>query len=135
MAYTVAPTQPVSGSTLVHLDTGAYVLLALHSRVLPNIASLRIDGTAIVCDATGAPVLDANGRQTATGYGITLTPQDSQDASAVKSWMGDVARALLGEPLVNASIQTDQNVAQASVRNAIAAAAHAGPVTDLQSIL
>lgn len=149
MAYTVvspqpaglqtaipAPTGPyIVPATLVQLDTGQYVLLGLHGRQMQNLGSLRIDGSAMLCDATGAPVLDSNGHTTSTGYGCTLAPADATSASTVQSWRQNVLLALLGEPLTLAPIQDDQNVAGASIRNAIAAAAHAGPVTDLASVL
>lgn len=149
MAYTIVSPQPLNltttipapmgaytvPGTLVQLDSGQYVLLGLHSRVMQNLASLRIDGSAVVVDGTGSVVLDDNGHPTATGYGVTLSPADSQNTTTVQSWMQNAALAMLGETLTITSIQGDQNVAQASIRNAIAAAAHAGPVTDLASVL
>lgn len=135
MAYTVAASQPVPGSTLVQLDTGAYVLLAVHARVLPNTGSLHISGTATVTDASGAPILDANGQQTTSGFGNTLTPQQAPDSAMVQSWIKDVSLVMLGETPVNASIASSPDIGSASIRNAIAAAAHAGPVTDLASVL
>ncbi len=131
-----APTGPYTvPGTLVELDTGEYVVLGLHGRQMQNLGCLRIDGSAIVTDATGVPVKDHNDHTTSTGYGCTLAPVDATNPATVKAWRQNVLLALLGEPLTIATIQDDPNVPGASIRNAIAAAAHAGPVTDLGAIL
>ncbi|MDE2473207.1 MAG: hypothetical protein KGL35_32000 [Bradyrhizobium sp.] len=135
MAYTVAPTQPVSGSTLVQLDSGAYVLLAVHARVLHGTGALHVSGTATAVDGAGAPVLDANGHEATSGFGQTLTPAQATDAAAVQAAIKDVSLVLLGEPPVSADLSSSPDIGSASIRNAIASAAHAGPVTNLGSIL
>ena len=136
MSYTVVSPQPSAltiqislperqasiqtPATLVQLDTGQYVLLGVHLRMLLNLGQLRIEGAAIVTDPTGTPSLDANGHETTTAYGVTLTPTQSQDSATVQSYTKDCANALLGEPLSNPGLTGDENVAQASIRNAIA---------------
>ncbi len=140
MSYTVfnPPTATLQTNELqVTLDTGQSVALLAQSTRQPG-GGAAVTVTARQIDATGATVNDAN------GHGITSAAAHSFDASTIASatlpaCVKDCTLLALGEPtlLFGASLPAldPSVVASYSIRNAITAAAHAGPVTDLGSIL
>ena len=140
MTYTVVnpPTAALQPHELqITLDTGQSVALLASSTRQPG-GGAAVTVAARQIDGTGATVNDAN------GHGITSAVAHSFDAATIASatlpaCIKDCSLLALGEPTllfgVSLPALDPSVVASYSIRNAIAAAAHAGPVTDLGSIL
>ena len=140
MSYTIVspPTATLQPNELqVTLDTGQSVaLLAGSTRQAGGGAAVTIHARQI--DASGGTVLDANGHE------VTSAVSHSFDAETIASatlpaCVKDCSLLALGEPTLLFGVSlpplSASVIASYSIRNAIAAAAHAGPVTNLGSIL
>lgn len=140
MSYTIVspPTAALQPNELqVTLDTGQSVaLLAGSTRQAGGGAQVSVHARQI--DASGATVLDAN------GHAVTSAVSHSFDAitiasSTLPACVKDCSLLALGEPTLLFGVSlpplNPSVVASYSIRNAISAAAHAGPVTDLATIL
>lgn len=140
MSYTIVspPTATLQTNELqIALDTGQSVaLLAGSTRQAGGGAAVTVHARQI--DAAGSTELDAN------GHPITSAVSHSFDAETIASatlpaCVKDCSLLALGEPTLLFGVSlpplNSSVIASYSIRNAIAAAAHAGPVTDLGSIL
>ena len=136
MPYTLnnPPTIPVQpGETQVTLDIGQAVAVAAKITRLGN-GSIAFEADARQLTPTGTTETDAN------GHAITSACRFTLDASIVatnsaKACAKDAVLCALGEPPLTLTSLDAGARASWSIRNAIAAAAHAGPVTNLGSIL
>ena len=140
MSYTIVspPTVPLQPNELqITLDTGQSVAVLASATRQPG-GGAAVTVTARQIDAGGTTVNDAN------GHGITSAVSHSFDVATIATatltaCIKDCSLLALGEPtlLFGASLPAldPSVVASYSIRNAITAAAHAGPVSDLGSIL
>ena len=141
MSYTIvnpaaAPILP--GELQITLDTGQTVAVVASSTRISG-GSVTVQAQARQIDpTTGATIEDAN------GHAITSSASHTFDASTIAAQTlpactKDMTLLVIGEAplLFSATLPAlDPSViASYSVRNAIASAAHAGPVTDLASVL
>ena len=141
MSYTLihpatAPVQP--GELQVTLDTGQSVAAkALATRISGGSLNIRVEARQINPE-TGETLKDANGDP------IISTASHTFDAATIAAQTlpicgGALAAIVLGEPskLFGERLPAlDPSVVAAySIRSAIAAAAHAGPMTNLASLL
>ena len=151
MTYTVQSPQPTGlqpDETAVKLDTGASV--AVCARVERNHGNtVAITARARQIDATGATVADANGHPIHSDASHQFQPEIIA-AYTLPALTREMLRLVLGEPPAlfvkpatpptPASAPTltplDGGVLSAwSIRNAIASAAHAGPVANAGALL
>ncbi|MDE1988906.1 MAG: hypothetical protein KGI82_00420 [Betaproteobacteria bacterium] len=132
MAYTLInpstiPLQP--NEVQFTLDTGQSVAVRARVSRLGN-GSTAFDADARVLDAKGETALDGNGHpiQSSARFTLDAATANSVTPTAAKK---DAVLLVLGEtPLVLTSFSKGQTESW-SLRSAISAAAHAGPVTDL----
>jgi hypothetical protein len=151
MTYTVTITQPTGlqpDETSVTLDTGESV--AVCAQVDRNHGNtVAIISNARQIDATGATISDANGHQVTSSASHQFQPEivaqytlPALTKEMLRLVMGELP-ALFVDPVTlptSTSPPTltalDAGVLDAwSIRNAIASAAHAGPVTNVGSLL
>ena len=151
MTYTVTTLQPPGlqpDETAVTLDTGAVV--AVCAQVDRNHGNtVAVTAHARQIDATGATVVDANGHPIQSDASHQFQPEIVA-AYTLPVLTKEMLRLVLGEPptlfveptmLPTATspptlTPLDPGVLSAwSIRNAIASAAHAGPVTDAGALL
>ena len=131
-----APVQP--GELQVTLDTGQSVAVSASGTRISGGSVTVLAHTRQIDPVSGATLLDAN------GHTITSSASHTFDAATIAAQTlpactKDLTLLVLGEPplLFGAALPAldPSVVASYSIRNAIAAAAHAGPVTDLASVL
>lgn len=136
MAYTLnnPPTIPLQAHEVqVTLDTGQIVAVCARASRLGN-GSTAFEADARVLTPTGATEADANGHAIKSGCRFTLDAATTNSVTP-QAALKDATLLVLGEtPLVLTSFGAGQH-ASWSIRSAIAAAAHAGPVTDLAAVL
>ena len=140
MSYTIVnpPTATLQPNELqITLDTGQSIALLASSTRQPG-GGATVTVTAREINGAGTTVNDAN------GHGITSAVLHTFDAATIASatlpaCVKDCSLLALGEPTllfgVSLPALDPSVIASYSIRNAIAAAAHAGPVTDLGNIL
>ncbi len=140
MSYMIVnpPTATLQPNELqITLDTGQSVAVLASATRQPG-GGATVTVTAREINGSGATVNDAN------GHGITSAVSHSFDAATIASatlpaCIKDCSLLALGEPTllfgVSLPALDPSVIASYSIRNAIASAAHAGPVTDLASVL
>ena len=145
MTYTIVnpPTAKLQrGEIQVTLDTGQSVAVATVTHRASG-ASAYVRASARQIDANGNTILDANGHPVTAEAHHTFSVTDI-NAATLPACIKDITLLALGEPpllfgtTVNGVVfnPLDAGVmASYSIRNAIGAAAHAGPAIDLGSIL
>lgn len=136
MAYTLnnPPTIPLQAHEVqVTLDTGQIVAVCARASRLGN-GSTAFEADARVLTPTGATEADANGHAIKSGCRFTLDAATTNSVTP-QAALKDATLLVLGEtPLVLTSFGAGQH-ASWSIRSAISAAAHAGPVTHLENLL
>jgi hypothetical protein len=142
MSYTLVnpPTVPVAAAEAqVTLDTGQTVLIAASNcRVVGNCLCVRADARCV--DAQGVTLNDGNGHAIVSTAHGNFAPE-IVDAIGVPALTKDITLLAIGEPVtatlngVPVVTQDPSVLASYSIRAAIAAGAHSGPVTDLGALL
>lgn len=141
MSYTKpsqAPfTQLQPNETVVTLDSGDNVAVRCESSVEPNSGNPAVAAGARVVDATGADKLDGNGQPIHSSFSHCSNPTELAQVGGAAALQKLALLAVLGEstaPLWQDPIHASV-LANASIRTNLAAAAHAGPVTDPGALL
>lgn len=122
---------------VVTLDTGENVAVCSQITVQQNTGNPAIAVDARVIDATGADAVDAAGQTIRTGFSHVTEQGEIATAGSVQAVQKLCVLAVLGEstaPLWQDAIHATM-LQTASIRTNIASAAHAGPATDLGSLL
>lgn len=142
MTYTIVnpATAPnlAAGEMQVTLDTGQTVaVIASSTRISGGSVTVLVHARQID-PATGGTLADANGHEVTSSASHTFDAA-TITAQTLPACTKDMTLLALGEPpvLFGAALPPlDPSVAASySIRNTITAAAHAGPVTDLASVL
>lgn len=139
MSYTLRPDltlpQTLAGRTLVELDGGDLVALAVETWREPGASTLVIEATAVAVDGDLAPIADSDGYVDAT-HRHSCSP-DVVALFGEAALRRSVARLVLGEPPEPGDFEFSDAVRQqASIRNQILlATASAGSSVPLDSIL
>lgn len=133
MSYTVTSPQPAGlqpDETAVTLDSGQIIAVQATCSVAANSGNPVIAATAREIDATGAPVNDPNGQPIQSAFKHASNPSEITLCGNIAALQKCVLMAVLGES--TAPLWTDPTaatmLANASIRTALASAAHAGPV-------
>lgn len=133
MSYTKTDPQPADLSpneTAVTLDDGTIV--AVSATVVPqsNGAPSTIKATARAIHADGSPVNDPQGQPVTSTFPYTPSAEQANDPAQFAAAQKDCLMVVLGEPVT--TVLTDPihapALANASIRNRLAALAIAGPV-------
>ena len=133
MSYTLASPQPpnlAANETAVTLDSGQIIAVRATCEVQPNSGNPVIIASARQIDAHGNAVKDPTGQPITSSFSHAGTQADITLCGSIQALQKCVLMAMLGEP--TAPMWTDPScsimLANASIRTAIASAAHAGPV-------
>lgn len=133
MNYSVMSPQPSGlqpNETAVTLDTGDNVAVLAVCGVQDGSGNVAITAAARVINADGTDKLDANGQPVKSGFSHGTNPTEVAAAGNIQAVQKCVLMAILGEstsPLWQDAIHAT-TLEGASIRTAIASAAHAGPV-------
>lgn len=122
---------------VVTLDTGENVAVFSQITVQQNTGSPAVSVEARVVDATGSDTVDAAGQTIHTGFSHVTEQNEIASVGSVQAVQKLCILAVLGEstaPLWQDAIHATM-LQTASIRTNIASAAHAGPATDLGSLL
>lgn len=125
-----APPGLATDETAVTLDDGA--VIAVSADIVPqaNGSPSVIKASARAVHMDGTPVDDSQGQPVVSVFTHTPTVQQANDATQFAAVQKDCLMAVLGEPTT--TIMTDPihaaALANASIRNRLAALAIAGPV-------
>lgn len=132
MSYVVMTTQPIAlnaGETAVTLDDGTIVAVSAHSTPQSNNAPSFISAVARALRADGTSRLDASGSPITMEFRTTPSAMQANDAAELAAVTKDCMMAVLGEPVTILTDPIHANaLANASIRNRLAALAAAGPV-------
>lgn len=132
MSYTVMNPQPAlqPNETAVTLDTGDHVAVSAASGVQDGSGNVVITASARVINPDGTDKLDANGKAVTSGFSHGTNPTEESSVGGIAGVQKCVLLAVLGEsttPLWQDPIHATA-LQNASIRTAVASAAHAGPV-------
>ena len=142
MAYTKPDQTPFAANLndneiVVTLDSGQNIAVRCECSVEPNSGNPVCKAFARVVDATGANALDSMGEPMLASFGHTSSAAELDELGGMPALQKIAIMAVLGEstaPLFQDPIHATE-LLNWSIRTNIAAAAHAGPVTDLGSLL
>lgn len=133
MSYTKTDPQPSGlnpGESAVTLDSGTIVAVQAKSSVQKTSGCPVIAATARAIKADGSPETLPDGSPIASAFQHTSCQEEITTVGSMAAVQKCVLMAVLGEP--TAPLWTDPSAAtmlsNASIRTAIASAAHAGPV-------
>lgn len=133
MSYVKTSSQPPglgTDETAVTLDDGSVIAVSADVAPQTNGAPSVIKSTARAIHADGSPVVDAQAQPVTSVFTYTPTVVQANDQTQFAAVQKDCLMAVLGEPTT--TIMTDPihgaALANASIRNRIAALAIAGPV-------
>lgn len=133
MSYAVISPQPAGlqpGETAVTLDTGDHVAVSAVCGVQDGSGNVSVTAAARVINADATGKLDANGKAITSGFSHSTNPTEEASVGGIAGVQKCVLLAVLGEstaPLWQDPIHATV-LQNASIRTAIASAAHAGPV-------
>lgn len=133
MSYTVMNPQPSGlqpNETAVTLDSGDDVAVSAVCGVQDGSGNIAITASARVINADGTNKLDASGAAVTSGFSHGTNSVEIAAAGSVQAVQKLVLMAVMGEstsPLWADPIHATV-LQNASIRTAIASAAHAGPV-------
>lgn len=132
MSYTKTSSQPAAlnaGEIAVTLDDGTMVAVSAHSIPQSNNAPSYISAVARVIRADGTSRLDASGSPIMMEFRTTPSAEQANDSAQLSAVTKDCMMAVLGEPVTILTDPIHANaLANASIRNRMAALAAAGPV-------
>ena len=133
MAYTkTSPVPPGlnSGETAVTLDNGSIIAVQAKSTVQETSGCPVIAATARAIRADGTPETLPDGSPIASTFQHTSNPNEITGAGGIDQVQKCCLLAVLGEPTAPLWQDPIHNtaLANASIRTALASAAHAGPV-------
>lgn len=142
MSYTKPSQTPFAANLavdefVVTLDTGENIAVRCGAVVQNNTGYVMLTAQARVVDASGTTQNDANGHPITSETGCNASPSDIALAGSMGAMQKLAIMAVLGEstaPLWTDTVHTTM-LTNASIRNTIASAAHAGPVSDLAALL
>jgi hypothetical protein len=142
MPYTKPDQTPFTANltdheTVVTLDTGEYVAVRCEGSVEPNSGNPAVVASARVVGADGAASLDAAGKPIQSHFSHCSNPTELEAVGGACALQRIAVMAVLGEstaPLWQDPIHATV-LENASIRTNLASAAHAGPVTDLATLL
>jgi hypothetical protein len=142
MAYTKPDQIPFAGNLapdefVVTLDSGQSVAVRAEGSVEPTSGNPVCAAWARVVNGDGTNAVDAAGQPMETAFCHTSNPTELAELGGAAVLQKIMLMAVLGESTapfwqdpIHASV-----LQNASIRTNIASAAHAGPVTDLSSLL
>lgn len=133
MSYVKTSPQPPglgTDETAVTLDDGSVIAVSADISPQTNGSPSVIKASARAIHADGTPVDDSQGQPVVSVFPYTPTVQQANDAAQFSAAQKDCLMVVLGEPTT--TIMTDPihaaALANASIRNRLAALAIAGPV-------
>lgn len=133
MSYMKTSPQPAglnAGETAVTLDDGS--IIAVSADVVPqtNGAPSVLNATARAIHADGSPVVDSHAHPIVSIFPYTPTADQANDSTQFAAVQKDCLMAVLGEPTTTILMEPIHAgaLANASIRNRLAALAIAGPV-------
>jgi len=133
MSYTKTDPQPAglnAGETAVTLDDDSIIAVSAEITPQPNGAPSAIQATARAVHADGSAVTDPQGTPVISTFSYTPNVEVANDSTQFAAAQKDCLMVVLGEPVT--SILTDPihapALANASIRNRLAALSIAGPV-------
>lgn len=132
MSYTKTSPQPQNlqpGETAVTLDDGTIVAVSAQSTPQSNNAPSFVSAVARAINADGTQRMDAAGAPITMEFRTTPSAEQANDATQLAAVTKDCMMAVLGEPVTLLTDPIHANaLANASIRNRIAALAAAGSV-------
>jgi hypothetical protein len=138
MSYTkTSPVPPnlQTGETAVTLDDGTIVAVSAQSTPQPNNAPSFIRDIARVINADGTSQMDSSGKPIMVEYRDVPSFEQANNLALLGAVMRDYMMAVIGEPLTVLTDPIHANaIANASIRNRLAALAAAGSI-DAGSLL
>lgn len=124
------PSDLAAGETAVTLDDDTIVAVSAEVSPQPNGAPSTIRAIARAIHADGSPVNDPQGQPVTSTFPYTPSAEQANDPTQFAAAQKDCLMVVLGEPVT--TILTDPihapALANASIRNRLAALAIAGPV-------
>lgn len=133
MSYSITSPQPANlnpNETAVTLDDGTVAAVSAANVPQTNGAPSAIQATARAIKADGSAVTDSQGQPVVSVFSYTSTAEAANDPTQFAAAQKDCLLVVLGEPTT--TILTDPMhapaLANASIRNRLAALAIAGPV-------
>lgn len=143
MSYTKPNQAPFAANLVDHefvvlLDSGDYVAASALMSVEPTTGFANVLASARAVDATGMTRFDTGSPpvQIATKFSHTTIPAEIESLGSMNAVQTQCMLAVLGEPTTIWGDAIHTSVMEnASIRTNLASAAHAGPVTDLSTLL
>jgi len=120
---------------VVQLDQGEFVVLKAMGSVEPNSGNTVIEATARVVTPDGSPYLDANGKEIKTVYTFSCDMDGINNIGGMSEFQRKMLLTVLGEDAGWPNVPHQDVLDHASIRTNLAAADHAGPVSDILSLL
>lgn len=140
MSYTKPDQTPFTklepNEFVVTLDSGQDVAVSVSVAVVDTSGNPALSSTARVVQADGSDQLDSTGNPIRSAFSHTSNPTEMSQLGGMPQLQTQMLLAVLGEPttLWGDTIHAT-TMENASIRTNIATAAHAGPVTNVGSLL
>jgi len=120
---------------VVQLDQGEFVAVSATASVEPNSGNTVMEARAIVVNADGTIYLDANGKEIKTVYTFSCDMDGINTIGGMAEFQRKMLLTVLGEDAGWPNTPHQDVLDHASIRTNLAAADHAGPVSDILSLL
>lgn len=123
--------------TVVKLDTGELIAVAVEGFVEPHSGNPVVAATARVVNEGGNAVLDANGQPIRSAFRHTSNPHEVEAVGGIDALRRILLMAVLGENTAPLWVDPIHSTVleHASIRTNLASAAHAGPVKNVATLL
>jgi hypothetical protein len=120
---------------VVQIDQGEFIAVSANSWVEPNSGNTVMEATARVVNSDGSIYTDANNETIQTHYNFSCDMDGINLIGGMVEFQRKMLLTVLGEDANWPNVPHQDVLAHASIRTNLAAADHAGPVSDILSIL